>query len=383
MNDQLIIQLGTKKNIDAINVDEYINIELTESNFPINSYNESSVIDVAALFDIERQESETYRIYGRIDFLSIINGLKKNYSVLNDFFTPQRLGDELSGITKNLPNSFDMYLCYPSTGNTFISGNSYIRNYVVATKLMNGEIFKAGFGTNVYFNYTYTFNFNVDFSVEEYVDSFGFPLTELYLHFVYKKQNSETNKYYNWISETYEDVIYNSNTGYTVGQLLMGDVINYQLLDFSQTVEKRMTNYITFPYTGTGGTETLQFKYNPFIPIKIRDLGDEVITANISGGTENDLNIPSYATLIPDGNGNYVWRNILPNGYIDPITGAGVDFPFINKRHYVFKTITLPLVPDTDHPNTQNIFSEVKFGPNIKLSTKPNSNLNGLGNRCS
>lgn len=394
MDENLIIQLGSKKNVDAVDVDQNINIGLSNSSMELLSYNESSVIDVAALFDAERQESETYRIYGKIDFISIINGLKRQYSSITDFFTPPRLGDELSGVTKNLPYSFDMYLCYPSTGNTFISGDSYVKNYVVATKLVNGEVFKAGFGRNIFFNYTYTFDFNVDFSVEGYRDSFGFPITELYLFFVYKKRvnvsgdlnvtgDSETYKYYNWITETFEDVIYNMSTGYTVGQLLMGDVVNYQLLDFTQTVEKRMTHYITFPYDTTGGTEQLQFKYNPFIPIKLRDFGDEVITANISGGTENDFTIPTYATLIPDGNGNYVWRDILPNGYIDPISGAGVDYPFINKRHYVFNVATLPLIPDTDDPYTSNIFSTIKFGPNSKLNTKPNSSLTGLGNRCS
>jgi hypothetical protein len=383
MDENLIIQLGSKKNVDAINVDQNINIELTNSSMEILSYNESSVIDVAALFDAERQESETYRVYGRADFISIINGLKRQYKVLTDFFTPPRLGDELSGNTKNLPYSFDMYLCYPSTGHTHISGDSYIRNYVVATKLGNGEVFKAGFGRNIFFNFNYNYGFNIDFSLEGYRDSFGFPFTELYLHFVYKKRTNgngtpETYKYYNWITETYEDVVYNMSTGYNVGDVLMGDVVNYQLLSFSQTVEKRMTNYITFPYD----VGVLQFKYNPFIPIKLRDFGDEVITANISGGTENDFTIPSYATLIPDGNGNYVWRDILPNGYIDPITNSGVDYPFVNKRHYVFTPITLPLTPDPDHANTNSVFSAIKFGPNSKLNTKPNTPLSGLGNRC-
>jgi hypothetical protein len=389
MDENLIIQLGSKKNLSAVDVDQNINIELTNSSMEILSYNESSIIDVAQLFDQERQESETYRIYGKIDFLSIINGLKTGYTAIEDFFTPPRLGDELGGLTKNLPYSFDVYLCYPSINNTFISGETYIRNYVVASKLVNSEVFKAGFGRNVYFNYTYTYDFNIDFSTEEYYDSFGFPINELYLHFVYKVKNNgngdaETYKYYNWINNTYQNVIYTGGTmvsGYTIGQVLMGDVINYELLNFSQTVEKRMTNVITFPYGA--GNDTLQFKYNSFVPIKIRDFGDEVITANKTGGTENDFTIPFYATLIPDGNSNYVWRDILPNGYIDPITGAGVDYPFINKRHYVFTNITLPLVPDLDDSNTNNVFSNIKFGPNSKLNTKPNSSLNGLGNRCS
>jgi hypothetical protein len=383
MSESLIIQLGSSKNKTAVNVDQSVTIELKGAPKEILSYNESSVVDVANLFEVERQESETYRIYGRIDFMSIINGLKRAYTEITDFFTPPRLGDELSQITKNLPYSFDLYLCYPSSGNTYVSGDTYIRNYVIASKLVNSEIFKAGFGRNVYFNYTYTFDFNIDFNLEGYLDSFNKPITELYLFFVYKiKTNgdgdSETLIRKNWDGSE-STIIYNP-AGYNVGDVVVGDKVSYEILNFSETLEEKMTYLIDFPYENN--TKTLQFEYNPFIPVKIRDFGDELITANISGGTENDLNIPYYAIPI-DNKGNRIWKDILPNGYIDPITGAGVDYPFINKRHYVFNTITLPLIPNLNHSNTGDVFENIKFGPNSKINTKPNSSLNGLSNRCS
>ena len=383
MSESLIIQLGSSKNKTSINVDQNVNIELKGTPKEILSYNESSVIDVANLFEVERQESENYRIYGRIDFMSIINGLKRTYTEITDFFTPPRLGDELGGVTKNLPYAFDLYLCYPSSGNTSLGGNEYVRNYVIASKLVNSEIFKAGFGRNVYFNYNYSFDFNIDFNLEGYLDSFGKPITELYLFFVYKittngNGNSETLIQKNW-NGSESTIIYNP-VGYNVGDVLVGDKVSYEILNFSETLEDKMTYLINFPYDN--GTKTLQFEYNPFIPIKVRDFGDEIITGNISGGTENDLNIPWYAIPI-DNKGNRIWKDILPNGYIDPITGAGVDYPFINKRQYVFNTVTLGLVPNMDHPNTGIVFENIKFGPNTKINTKPNSSLDGLGNRCS
>lgn len=383
MGESLIIQLGSSKNKEAVSVDQNINIDFKSSPKEILSYNESSIIDVADLFDVERQESEEYRIYGRIDFLSIINGLKRNYKEITDFFTPQRLGDELSGLTKNLSYSFDMYLCYPASGHTFISGDTYIRNYVVTSKLGNSEIYKSGFGRNIFFNFTYSFDFNVDFNLEGYLDSFGKPITELYLFFVYKvKTNGDGNQeiFYrkDW-NGALTPITYNT-TGYTVGTVVIGDKVTYEQLNFTENLEERIFYKIDFPYDN--GTKVLRFQYNPFIPVKIRDFGNEIITANISGGTENDLNIPSYAIPI-DNKGNRLWKDILPNGYIDPITGDGVDYPFVNKRHYVFNTVILPLVPDTTHANTGNVFANIKFGPNSKLNTKPNSSLNGLGNRCS
>lgn len=382
MNDQLIIQFGASKNKSAVLVDQNITISLQSNNNNILSYNESSVVDVGSLFDKERQASEIFRIFGRIDFISIVNGLRKNYKEITDIFTPARLGEELSGTTKNLPYSFDMYLCYPSSGHTFISGDTYIRNYVIASKLMNSEIFKSGFGRNIYFNYNYCFNFNSDFNVKGYLDSFNKPITELYLFFVYKvRTNGDGDQeiFYrlDW-NGTLTPITYNP-VGYPIGTVLTGDKVTYELLNFTEELVDRITYKIDFPYDN--GTKVMRFKYNPFIPIKIRDFGDEVITANISGGTENDLNILWYAISI-DNNGNYIWRDILPMGYIDPITLKGIDPPFINKRHYIFNAITLPLVPDTTHSNTANVFSNIKFGPNSKINTKPNSSLNTLGNRC-
>jgi hypothetical protein len=380
MNENLIIQLGSAKNLNAVNVDQYTNLELTHSPKELLSYNESNVISVAELFNTERQESESYRIYGKIDFLSVINGLKKNYKVVSDFFTPPRLGEELSGVTKSLPFCFDMYLCYPASANTEINSTTFIRNYVVATKLANGEVYKSGFGRNVYFNYTYSFNFNNDFNLEGLRDSFGKPITELYLHFVYKTTtngfgSSELLYRKDWAG-TVLPVTY---TTYNVGDIIVGDKVTYEKANFTESLEERMTYFTYFPYSSLAFY--LVFKYNPFIPIKIRDFGDEIITANISGGTENDLNIPSYALPI-DSRGNYIWKDILPNGYIDPITGNGVNFPFVNKRHYVFTTQVLSLIPDMSDLFTSAIFNDIKFPSNTNLNTKPNSSLNNLGNRC-
>jgi hypothetical protein len=122
------IQLGTKKSTTSVNVDQNVNINLKNSTKEILSFNESSAIDVSALFNSERQASQSYRVYGRIDFMSIINGLHLDYTKLNDFFTPARLGEEKLGLTKNILNSFDVYLCYPLTATT-ISPETYIRNY--------------------------------------------------------------------------------------------------------------------------------------------------------------------------------------------------------------------------------------------------------------
>jgi hypothetical protein len=380
MGDVLQIQIGSAKNVNSVNVDQNLNIGLESSVKELLSYNESSVIDVSRLFEAERQESKVYRVYGRIDFMSIINGLSKQYTKLTDFFRPVRLGDELSGLTKNIVNSFDVYLCYPSNDKTYLSPETYVRNYVVVSKLDNFEIYKAGFSRNIFANYIYAFNFNVDFNVEGYLDAFGKPITRFYMYFKYKTgQNGAS------VAETitsgYTSVSTTllSSTPITIGTVIKGDIVNYVNTNYEETLEAdgKVQYFVTFPYD----VNSFKFKYNPFIEIKVRDFDDQIVSANISGGTESDLTIPYYAIKIDD-DGNYIWKQLLINGYIDPINGNGVDYPFLNKRHYIFNRIVLSMKPDMSHANTANVFSEIEFANNLNLFNRPSSDLNALGNKC-
>lgn len=374
------IQLGKAKNVNAVNVDQNMNVNLRNSTREILSFNESSAIDVSALFNSERQASESYRIYGRIDFVSIINGLRNNYTQISDFFIPLRLGDEKLGVTKNILKSFDIYLCYPLTATT-VSPETFIRNYTVMTKLQDIEVYRAGYSTNIFYNGVYEFDFNLDFDVNGILDAFGKPINNFYLFFNYKPSVNGLS-----VPETVFRDTLTGVTGTTFpvpyvvhnpGDVIVGDLVNYVNIDFEEVLQEQMNYYVNFPY---GGLE-LQFKYNPFVPINIRDFSDEISHGNLTGGTETDLEIPSYAIPIDD-KGNVIWKEILDNGYIDPITGNGVDFPFLNQRHYVFNTIILPMTPNMNHPNSGAVFNDIHFNTNTGVYTKPKGSLNKLGNKC-
>jgi hypothetical protein len=374
-----IIQLGKFKNVSAVSVDQNINIELKNSTKEILSFNESSTIDVSTLFNSERQISESYRIYGRVDFLSIINGMHLDYKKINDFFTPARLGDEKKGLTKNILNCFDVYLCYPLTATT-LSAETFIRNYTVVSQLSNFEIYKAGFSNNIFFNNIYAFDFNIDLNLNLNLihDAFGKPINYVYLLFNYKPTTNGTGAQETVIrSDLNGGTVPLSYATYNIGDVIVGDVVNYVNLNFEETLEQAMVYYVNFPYSGTA----LQFQYNPFVPIKIRDYSDEISYGNLTGNTETDMEIPSYAIPI-DNIGNVIWKTILDNGYIDPISGKGVDFPFLNQRHYVFNTIILPLIPNLNDPHTSAVFTDIHFNTNTGVFTKPAGDLNNLGNKC-
>ena len=176
----------------------------------------------------------------------------------------------------------------------------------------------------------------------------------------------ETILNYNNSSDVYRDII-----KFTKEEFLIENYLN-------------QTHYISTKYD-TG--EYLQWKYNPLIPFKLRYFNNNVTTANINDVSyEETSKIPYYALLendlpIPD-NGTRIWRDILSQGYIDPITNIGVDYPFVNNRRYLFSNIILDIIPDLNDPNTSYIFNNINFYSTNLVHTQPISDLNNIGNPC-
>ena len=142
------------------------------------------------------------------------------------------------------------------------------------------------------------------------------------------------------------------------------------------------TYYINTPYNAG----VLQWKYNPFISFPLRYFYDNLSTAN-SGSTSyaQQISIPYYATLLTGGTvgiGNYVWREIIPQGLTDPLTGLGVDYPFVNKKRYLFSPVILDVSPNLSDPFTLNVFTQIQFGAPTLLNKQPNSPLNNIGKPC-
>lgn len=419
MDETYEIQIGSGKTSTSLNVDNFVPINLKSNNAELLPYDQISIINLAQVFDKERQASSVFRIYGSIDYNTITNGLKLNYKSLTDFWVRPRIGQEATGGTRNILNTFDIYLCkqkgnlfevtsglysgrtftgsknsqqYNSysavtvleSGNTGFSATNFQRRYEVLTNLTDIEIYKSGYGKNIFNDQIYSFNFNVDIDVAEQYDSFGKPLTNLYLFFNFKPHTGT------YGIETVRKKIFNSgstesinNTGlttyviYKAGDIVDGDLVFYDRAQFEEIILNEQEYYARFPVSGN---TYLEFKYNPFIPIKLRDFNDQIVLGNISGTSDIDQNIPNYAVKI-DNNGNYVWESILPYGYIDAISNRGVSNPFINLRHYVFNPITVSLAANLNNEVTASNFANMIFGAESILNALP-SNLNNLNKKC-
>lgn len=561
------ILLNSLKNVHSVNVDNYEKVELIRKVGAINEYDIRNILSATEIFDAEREAYEDYRIYGKIEYMSLLNGLKSNYTQFSDFFSPQSIN------SKNLLNSFNFYLVRPATsGYTQIGGvtgsttpdimiidekfdnwttssptnypvgwiasvttGSYIQQspinraefvldnqfifsspfnlislrkdllipvygdfiietnvsispLVVGTDLLtitvfsnatilysfptlavsagykqyafnaasslpithisiianssnksiyldylkmyrpgtpslsattdikfiryfqvvatpnDFELFPAGFSNNVYGEQAYAFNFNKDFNVSGLLDNFGFPLTELFLYAQYIPSTTPIETLYGttWspagipISFSFAPATLNINdyVESTFG-VKIGDLIEYSKPDFLQVQSTPQTFQIKTPCikyttiiiygvpTQIPTSSYLIWKYNPFIPLRLRYFASELNSVNTNDTSyDQTTSIPYYATKL-DSFGNYVWRDILPQGYTDPTTNLGVNYPFVNKKRYLFSNIILDVVPDLNDPVTLAAFAEVWYSRYAtNLTKKPISDINNIGKPC-
>lgn len=536
MDNKLEILLGSQKNINSVNADNYNKIELTNSVSEINEFSVNDVVNSTEVFDAERESNQVYRIYGRIEYLSLLNGLKGSGRKLEDFFNPQH-----GGGSKDIFNSFDFYLVAPApfSGDTYdnISNtNKYKRIFQVIAGKDDFELYPAGFTNNVYGEQVYSFNFKSDFDVSNYFDKLGFPLTELFLYVQYRMSGNDEMSLTTWSTSTGLPTktslsTVNLNVGdYVVGNnnVKINDIIEFIPEEYYQAQVESQAYYIRTSYLENTTTKWLEWSYNPFIPFRLCYLDSVVSTAKLSEIVKNTTSLDIYnvdnssinisltkssaqiirlssdsivkwnvnstpnfnwnqntgelvfvdsasieyninfktqiylpngsdkyiaeiymeerigtsswneipntkrkflitnstqaihiirtykggdrirvrITLIPNpekrimfeipdyalmltGEGKYVWRDILPQGYIDPLTGLGVDYPFLNKRRYLFSPIILDVIPNLSdlsynkHPNTINVFSEIKYYQNAtNINIKPLTELDNIEKPC-
>ena len=386
MDKKVEILLSSKKNVNSVDQEYYDRVELKQQPTLLHEYEVSNIISATKVFTKERQTTPVYRIYGRIEYLSLLNGLKDNYWKLEDFFNPQY---NESG-SKNIFNSFDFYLVKPApSGYTQINTTTFLRYFQVIATPDDFELFNAAYSNNVYDEQIYTFVFNKDFDVTNYFDEFGFPVTELYLYAQFKKTEFfESILRTRWSTSTGDEL---SPEAFTAADLniddyvktsltnyLIGDKIEYDKLNYDQYQLAPQIFYVNTVYEDG----ILQWKYNPFIPIRLRYLSSDLYKAN-TGNTvyEQVQSIPLYATSI--GDGNFVWRKILEQGFIDPLTNKGVNYPFINGKRYLFAPLILDVQPNLNHAHTLEVFQDVWFSRYATpLTIKPISDINNIGKTC-
>lgn len=380
--DEKRIQIQQSKNVNSVNIDQFDQVYLESNRKNLEVYDIIESVNVSDQFETERQNTLNFKIYGGVEYFSMINNVVTNYKVLEDFFSKQIR----NGATKTITNSFDIYLVKPYTAYTQVNTTKFVKQYQVVATLTDLDIIDAGFSRNVFFEKKNILMFSKAFETYDLLDGFGKPLTEFYLYFNYKSSTngfgvaeSVMRKNYDPSSDetTFTKVSLPYIT-YSVGDIVYGELVNYIKTDFSETLLNEQEYFVTIPYDSV--TKNIVLKYDPFIKIKIRDFGSEIITQNLSATTV-EIQIPSYAVLI-DSEGNYVWKDLLDFGYVDPLDLLGVNFPFVNGTHYVHDNYILAMEPDMTDTNTNTVFGDIHFSQNQLLNALPTTGLLNAGSLC-
>jgi len=390
------IQLGEKKNIDSVNVDNYLKFALNRNTNIMTEYDLRHFIDETELYEREREKNNKYRFYGTIEFLSLLDGidLDVEHLSISDIFIKKEMDVDNP---LNLLDVFDFYLVIPNNqykGFDFpgFDWHEYLQTHkVIATPDMF-NIMNAGYSTNVYRDNRYYFDFNVVFDNDQnIVDGLGFPITEVYLFIMYGGVNELSNEeviFKVWdydIGEGVEKPL-NINNNWGVGDILYDEDSNQNIGSFLVHNKPEYKWWIEdeqkFKIKHLIEEGELQWYYKPFIPIKLKQYSNNLIKVNEDNTSyDKKESIPNYAHKLD--NGNYVWREIIPDGEIDPVTGLGVDFPFVNNKKYVFENIIIPIQPDLDHQGTSEIFDKIKFGDSDVITKRPNNeNISNIGKPC-
>ena len=287
----------------------------------------------------------------------------------------------------------------------------YVRVHKILTNAEDAVLVKAGFEQNIYNSKTkfetavltpngvsrssvkeggqaYSLSFNVDVDVQPLRDNQNRPISELFFTTIWKGYFGWTNKLKqgwefniplaNSIPNPWWDTsnplsnaniptgTYNSLTVPIVGpfiyteNLKSGDLIDGDYCewnDYEQTerVISRHNHKITFNETyfglNTDAPQTNQFGYyyNPHDPIVLRRYSTYVE----EGDPLKVVNIPDYAFYSNLSN-SFRWRDIYPYGFVDN-DGVGVDYPFINGKHYPFVNTIFRIIPEGSNVGISNI----------------------------
>ncbi len=360
------IRLNRYRNINANDIDFNIKLSLNDNK---KFYIENELINTLNqydLFDKERQESTSFLFYGTIEYLSLLdNTYNDSRRDFGNIFNKYKSLEQNVLNVKNFQNTFNVYLVIPSSEPyKHIGGTSYERKFEVIAKCDNIKFTPQSFANNIFEDKKFNFILNKDININK-KDWFGYPIKEVYLYFVYKKTTFSNSNYNDKVDGLYYNGYRNvDNKNLDIGDIIDGDWVIHYPDEYTYKIHQDVSYRIKTYYTKNNSfslSNYIQWKYNPFKRIIIREFGDEVYE-------DNDINIVKPPHAVERIDGIYIWRDILDYGYIDNYTNKGLVFPFANGKHYVFENVKLTITPDLNDATTKQIFNDVITSNEIKTN---------------
>lgn len=229
----------------------------------------------------------------------------------------------------------------------------YVRKYKVLST-NEYDIYNCAFSSSIYpktivnelgiANDTWLYHYNKDFNLGPLLDHNNKPLTELYLGFI-KRAGQNTYPWSDVVADwefNYESVNNSSNietiSKYNSGGVgtiekpdenfyYIGDYAEYNSIEIEEKIiSKIIHRFGRFDFPNDEG-----YYLNPFKRLEIMNFSNTIEFSDLFESTEG---IPNYAEVYL--NGDIAWRDFLPIGFIEPDNSVGVDYPFVNGRHYFY-----------------------------------------------
>jgi len=281
----------------------------------------------------------------------------------------------------------------------------YVKQLKIMSNVGDNNLVKAGFEQNIFGktkkyesegftpnksarvsvkegSQSYLLSFNTDFDLNGLIDNQKRPITEIFFTVIWKgyfgwtmgpkfelKEGFNFNlplvngKPSNWwdknnpnSSAGFGNGSYNkSGKNFTYvkslkkGDLIDGDYCEWNDYEQKERVVSNLFHKFTFnttvfdirtkpgPFTNLEG-----YYYQPNHSMTIRVYSDYIEDAEMNPNFA--LNIPDYSYFSTREN-KFLWRDIYSYGFRDP-DGRGVDYPFLNGKHYPTKNMTFRIIPE-------------------------------------
>lgn len=237
---------------------------------------------------------------------------------------------------------------------------------------------------------TYTLTFNTDIDIAPILDNQKRPITELFFTVMWKgyfglmfgygnytgiKQgfgfnlplvNGNSNNWWalinnnsdtNFLMDSYTnpplgnnlgpggtDLVFNYVQSLKKNDTLDGDLCEWNNYDQYERVISNLFHKLTYnPFvfrTTNNAANPFGYYYQPHSPITLRVYSDYIE----SGDKTEVAGVPDYS-YFSEKEDSFIWRDIYEYGYVDS-NGLGVDYPFLNGKHYPYKDIVFRIIPE-------------------------------------
>lgn len=279
----------------------------------------------------------------------ILNGIFEVVSIINEFLFTIRLTyfttkGESQTFTQNQP----LFRSLDGTPSEY-----YVRKYKVLST-NDYDIYKCGFSTSIYpntvvnelgiSNDTWLYHYNKDIDLGPLLDHYDKPITELYLGFI-KRAGQNTFPWSNVVAgwDFNKQFIDTTNGLETISIFVpggvgtieksstqddyVGDYVEYN----KEEIKEKVISKVIHRFGKNSTPDAEGYYLEPFKKMQVMVFSDIIETSSINEPLEG---IPNYAETYPDG--SIAWRDLLFIGYLEPQNENGVDYPFVNGKHYFY-----------------------------------------------